>query len=272
MYKILNSLLTKPALYERTPEKFWNDPHISKGMLETHLNTDTDAASRNPEFIDRSVEWIISLLPDGASLLDIGCGPGLYTKRFAEHGISVTGLDFSERSITYAREHDAKSDYVLMDYLQMDYDNAFDMITLIWWDYGALIPGERINLLQRVHRALKPGGIFILDVSTPKYISRLSESTSWEVCQQGGFWSAEPYVCLNSQYCYSESISIHRHVIFEVIAVHCYNIWNTSFTKESLLHEVIPTGFASAGFYGDVAGKPYDDESETLCAVFKKAV
>ncbi len=38
MFKNLSSLLKKPALYERTPEKFWNDPHISKGMLEAHLN------------------------------------------------------------------------------------------------------------------------------------------------------------------------------------------------------------------------------------------
>ena len=72
MYERLSAFLKKPELYEKTPENFWNDPHISKGMLEAHLDPNTDAASRKPEFIDSSVEWISSLLPQGAKLLDIG--------------------------------------------------------------------------------------------------------------------------------------------------------------------------------------------------------
>ncbi|MDR1203930.1 MAG: hypothetical protein LBL26_00400 [Peptococcaceae bacterium] len=39
-------LLRKPALWQRSAEPFWNDGHISKGMLEAHLNPDWDAASR----------------------------------------------------------------------------------------------------------------------------------------------------------------------------------------------------------------------------------
>lgn len=270
MYKNLSSLLQKPALYERTPEKFWNDPHISKGMLEAHLNPDIDAASRKHEFIDRSAEWISTLLPHGAYLLDIGCGPGLYTKRFAEHGLRVTGMDFSERSIAYAREHDTRSDYVLMDYLHMDYADAFDMITLIWCDYGALIPEERINLLQRVYRALKPGGLFLLDIFTPTFNARFHESTSWELYEQGGFWSPEPHMCLSAEYRYGDTITVGRTVIIEGNAVHCNNIWNTCFTKESLLNEVLPVGFSCDKFYSDVTGKPYADESETLCVILKK--
>ncbi|HEY8349062.1 MAG TPA: class I SAM-dependent methyltransferase [Clostridiales bacterium] len=270
MYLELCALLKKPDLYERTHEKFWNDPHISKGMLEAHLDPNTDAASRRPEFIDRSVEWIISLLPEGASLLDIGCGPGLYTKRFADRGFSVTGMDLSEHSISYAREHDKKSNYVFMDYLQMDYENAFDMITLIYCDYGALIPVERAGLLQRVYRALKPGGRFLFDVFTPVYTSGIQEGTSWEICRQGGFWSDEPYICLNAQYRYNENISLDRYVIIKENAVHCYNIWDTSFTTDFLLSEVLPAGFIYDGFYADVAGNPYYEGSETLCAVFRK--
>lgn len=269
-YAGIRTLLKKPALYERTMEKLWNDLHISKGMLETHLNPEIDAASRKHEFINRSAAWILSLLPFGAYLLDIGCGPGLYTKRFAECGLRVTGMDFSERSIAYAREHDLKSEYVLLDYHQMDYYDAFDMITLIWCDYGALIPEERINLLQRVYRALKPGGLFLFDIFTPVYNAKLHESTSWEVYEQGGFWSPEPHVCLNAEYRYGDNIMLRRTVIIEGSADRCYNIWDTCFTKESLLNEALPIGFSCDGFYSDVAGKPYTDESETMCAIMKK--
>ena len=88
MFSKLQAYLERPALYERTTENFWNDPYISAQMLEAHLNPSTDAASRKPEFINRCVDWVLSLpLPERASLLDIGCGPGLYAKRFAARGL-----------------------------------------------------------------------------------------------------------------------------------------------------------------------------------------
>ena len=121
MYRELQGYLKRPVLYERTTEKLWTDPHIAKQMLEAHLDPNIDSASYKPESIDSLVEWIMSLpLPGNARLLDIGCGPGLYTKRFAERGLRVTGLDFSVNSISYAREHDSKSEYSIGDYLTME--------------------------------------------------------------------------------------------------------------------------------------------------------
>lgn len=266
----LISLLKKPALYERTVEKFWNDPHISKGMLEAHLNPNSDAASRKHEFIDKSVQWISSLVPQGAQLLDIGCGPGLYTKRFSELGLDVTGVDFSDRSINYAMSHDTKTNYVLMDYLQLDYNEQFDIITLIWCDYGALIPEERYNLLHRVYRALKPGGLFLLDVFSMKHNEGRQENTSWEIHEDGGFWSPTSHICLNAEYKYGDNVTNNRYVIIEDNDIHTYNIWNTNFDKDSLLEEMNPVGFKCVGFYSDVAGKEYDDRSKTMCVVLTK--
>lgn len=270
MYKILETYLTKPQLYQKTPTKFWNDDHISKGMLEAHLDANIDAASRKHEFIDQSVEWIVSMLPQGAQLLDIGCGPGLYTKRFSDKGLNVTGLDFSERSINYAKEQDHKSEYVLMDYLNMDYHETFDIITLIWCDYGALIPSDRNTLLQRVYRALKPGGLFLLDVFTAHHNKDFHESTSWELNEEGGFWSPKSHLCLSAEYLYTDSITCNTYVIVEEDEVRNYNIWNTCFTPDSLIEEMRPIGFNAHGFYADVSGKSLRENSETLCVILKK--
>lgn len=270
MYNTLRALLRKPKLYKNTQEKFWRDPHISKAMLEAHLDPNTDAASRRPDFIERSVVWISSLLPRGAKLLDIGCGPGLYTKRLSERGLYVTGLDFSERSIAYAKEHDVKSEYVMQNYLEMEFENLYDMVTLIWCDYGALIPEDRHNLLDRVYRALKPGGLFLLDVFTPQWNFGRKESTSWEVCEHGGFWSPNPHICLNAQYYYGESIGMGRTVIVEDGNIRSFNIWDTCFTKQSLSEEIQLHRFISVDYYSDVEGKPYEESSPTLCAVMKK--
>ena len=79
-------LLKKPDLWQRSPAPFWDDGHISKGMLEAHLNPELDAASRPLATIDRSVKWLTSMIPAGGEILDLGCGPGLYTKRLSAAG------------------------------------------------------------------------------------------------------------------------------------------------------------------------------------------
>ncbi|MCL2517630.1 MAG: class I SAM-dependent methyltransferase [Oscillospiraceae bacterium] len=271
MLKDLYKYLKRPALYERTTTKFWNDPHIAKSMLASHLEPDTNGASREFEFMDRSVEWILSLpLPENARLLDIGCGPGLYTMRFAERGLYSTGLDFSENSINYAREHDPKSEYILQDYLAMDFENAYDIITLISYDYAALIPDERHNLLARVYRALKPGGLFLFDVMTPIYDKGKTDRTYWEMYPNGGFMSSKPYMVLNADNYYGDVAAGARIVLIEEDDVRCWNLWFCYFTKQSLLDEVKPFGFTEFGFYEDVAGKPYTEDSQSICAILKK--
>lgn len=268
----LQEYLIRPALYERTGEPFWNDPHISTQMLEAHLNVETDAASRKPEFITRCADWILTLpLPQGARLLDIGCGPGLYTREFAAHGLRVTGLDFSANSVAWARAHDPASEYLLQNYLAMEFENTFDIVTLIYYDYGALIPDERRELLHRVHRALKASGLFVFDVLTPLWSRARSESTSWELNASGGFWSPQPHLCLNACYTYTDTAEARRTVVVEKGAVRCYNIWDCFFTRESLLEEVTPAGFVAHGFFSDVTGQPYREDSPTLCAVLQKA-
>ena len=270
VYKELSALLRKPKLYEKTPAKFWNDPHISGSMLAVHLNPDTDAASRKPDAIERTVEFVLSLLPEGASLLDIGCGPGLYTRRFNKRGLHVTGLDFSARSIAWARENDPDSEYILQDYLQMDFDSRFDMVTLIWCDYGALVPEDRNNLLERIHKALKPGGLFLLDVFTTHRYDGFKEKTSWETCGKGGFWSPNPHLCFSAQYCFDGHIGVERHVVLEDGDTRCFNIWDTGFSKDSLTAELRPHGFEPAAFYSDAEGRTYMESSVTLCAVMRK--
>jgi len=271
MYKLLQGYLKRPALYERTNSAFWTDPYIAGQMLKAHLDPDSDAASYRHAFIDKAVEWMASLpLPKNTRLLDIGCGPGLYTKQFSERGLHVTGMDFSENSIQYAIEHDSASEYILGDYLTMAFKEAYDIVTFIMCDYGALIPDERRILLNRVHRALMPGGLFLFDVLTPLWSKGRQDNGSWEMTTGNGFWSAKPYICMNANYDYGQAAECRRHVIMDENEVRSYNIWDCFFTVQSLLDEVTPFGFSNEGVFGDITGKPYTDESQRLCVILRK--
>ena len=104
-------------------------------MLEYHLNETIDVSSRNKCFIERSAEWIVSHfgVNDKTTIADFGCGPGLYTARLAEQGATVTGIDFSENSIKYAKQvaeqKGLKINYVHTNYLDFESTQHFDLIT-----------------------------------------------------------------------------------------------------------------------------------------------
>ncbi|MEK3791769.1 class I SAM-dependent methyltransferase [Paenibacillus sp. FSL R7-0204] len=272
MINHLFSLARQPALWQRSVEPFWNDGHISKQMLEAHLNPDWEAASRRHSDIDCSVKWLSRLIPPGSRILDLGCGPGLYTKRLSEQGYNVTGLDFSRRSIAYAQEHDTRSRYIYQNYLELNYTEAFDSITLIYCDYGALTLSERNTLLSKVYRALKPGGLFIFDVFTQKTNWSKQDSTSWRVYPDGGFWNAEPHVCLEASYFFEgHTVEARQTVILTDYELHHYLIWNTVFTQVTLAEEVLPWGFQLDSVYDDSCGSPYTGGADTLCFVLRKA-
>ena len=89
----------------------WNDPDFSSRMLAEHLTQDHDAASRRFEVVDKHVSWIHNQVLKGkpTRILDLGCGPGLYTHRLAKLGHQCVGIDFSPASINYAKNQVTKT-------------------------------------------------------------------------------------------------------------------------------------------------------------------
>lgn len=276
MFNELKKYITKPKLYVPSTNEFWDDEHISKGLLEAHLNPNWDAATRKPEFLDKSVNWISKIAPSSQYrfLLDLGCGPGLYAERFNSAGYSVTGVDFSKRSIAYAKEqalfNKSNIEYHYQNYLTIDYIEQFDVITLIYCDYAALSITDRLILLRKVYQALKPNGKFIFDVFTP--LMRKEESNSWQYYKESGFWSKKPHICFESVYQYDDddNTELRQSIVLTEETVNCYNIWDHFFTKEALLSEIQIAGFNTLEFYGDIAGKEFSDTGETICGVFTK--
>ena len=85
----------KPKLYEKGTAVMWTDPYISKQLLQIHLNPELDLASRKYSTIETTAAWVLSKTEkENMNILDLGCGPGLYSDLFTNRGHKVTGVDF----------------------------------------------------------------------------------------------------------------------------------------------------------------------------------
>ena len=69
----------------------------------------------------------------GASLLDVGCGTGYFSRRFAAAGLRVTGIDPDRAAIGFAREQDTGTvSYLIGSANALPFpDQAFDYCTAI---------------------------------------------------------------------------------------------------------------------------------------------
>jgi len=110
-----------------------------------------DLASRRTETIDHSVNWLVETLglQSGSAVLDLGCGPGLYAARLEQHGIRVTGVDYSRRSIEYAiqdaQQQKLDIEYRYQNYLELADTELYDSALLIFGDF---FPSHRMSGLD----------------------------------------------------------------------------------------------------------------------------
>ena len=273
----LRDLQQLPAPFTPGEPLFWDDPHISAQMLAFHLDPTVEAASRKPETIDRVVAWITATLglQLGDAVLDLGCGPGLYAARLAEKGLRLTGVDYSRRSIAYAtdyaRQHGLDITYRYQNYLELTDENHYEAALLIYGDFCPLSPGQRALLLQNVHRALKPGGRFVLDVTTRECRKKYGNRNGWRSLETG-FWKPGPHLLLEEGFDYPEqSIWLDQAVVIEENGkISVYRNWFQDYTPETITTELQAGGFTVESLGGDLTGTPYTDDSQWIGLVTRK--
>jgi len=278
MFNELKEINSRPEPFQfYTANELWTDEHTSQKMLEYHLNESVDLSSRNKDFIDLSVKWIVSHfgIDRHTAIADFGCGPGLYTIPFAEREADVTGIDFSQRSIRYANETAARKalsiDYVCRDYLEFETEKRFDLITMIMCDFCALSPIQRRKMLARFHNLLNADGSVLLDVYSLNAFDQRDEVSICEHRQLDGFWSKEDYYGFLNTFKYGEEkVILDKYTIIEKARTRTVYNWLQYFNRDALRKEFEVNGFKIEEFYSDVAGKDFNSKSAEFAIVARK--
>lgn len=275
MFHELQEINRRPAPWERyTAAQLWTDPWVSGRMLSLHLDDASEAASRPGEFIARAVAWMSRRFELGAGkrVADLGCGPGLYAQGLAQTGAAVTGVDFSPRSTAYAQERAAAQglaiDYCCANYLELEGEGGYDLVTLIYCDFCALSPVQRAKLLKTFHGLLRPGGALLLDVFSLARFQGLCESAGYEFCPGRGFWAQEPHYIFQNSFIYEpERLALDKYtIVLPQERREIFN-WLQHFSPEGLTSELAAGRFALQETLGSVAGEAYDPESEQFAVL-----
>jgi mutator protein MutT len=108
--------------------------------------------------IDHLYERFLKFIPDGAHILDLGCGSGRDSRYFLDNNYTVTALDGSAALASVA-EKLIKQPVVVSLFQNISFDDEFDGV----WACASLLhcPKSQIeDVLIKIHKALKVDGIF----------------------------------------------------------------------------------------------------------------
>lgn len=126
-----------------------------------------DAARRS---LTKIRDFVTHIGATGQTLLDIGCGPGVFIEIAQDAGFIVTGLEYNPLLAARARDRTG-ADVIEGDFLSLDLDDRrFDIVMML-----DLIEhlSDPVAALARCRELLNPGGHLV--VYTPNHASLIAE-------------------------------------------------------------------------------------------------
>ena len=251
----------------------WHEPGFSRRMLREHLSQEHDAASHRFATIDRHVAWIHGALLGGqpARVLDLGCGPGLYSSRLARLGHECVGIDYSPASIAYAaKQAEAEGlacTYVHQDIRTADYGSGFGLVMLIYGELNVFRPADARRILDKAHQALVGGGLLLLEPHTFAVVQKMGEEASSWYSSPGGLFSEEPHLCLQESFWDAgSSTTTTRYFVVDAASGQMTRYAQSfqAYTDEGYRALLAGSGFEAIEFYPSLTG----DEAEAGGALF----
>lgn len=164
-----------------TPTVFYDFAELFDADEYLYFMEDTLRLENTPVQVDFIETRILPLPGAGARILDLGCGHGRHAIELARRGHAVTGIDLAESFITMARRDAAAAgvevDFVHGDMASLEVQETHDAAICLFDAFGFFDDAHALRTLQAVHRALAPGGRFLLDLRTRDWMVRLPAAT-----------------------------------------------------------------------------------------------
>ncbi len=160
-----------------------------KGRLWWEELFNDDYVRATEKITDEQIDWEVHFIEEslgverGGAILDLGCGTGRHAIELARTGYEVVGFDLSlamlARAGEDAQERQAKLNFVQGDMRDLAFEEQFDGVYCWNTSFGYFEEDKNAQIVDRVRRALKGGGLFLLDVVNRDFLIRQSPSLAW---------------------------------------------------------------------------------------------
>jgi SAM-dependent methyltransferase len=177
------SPLAPPPMSESAPAgrrkaRPWWEELFNDDFIRTMAKVSDEQIAKEVDFVEESLA-----VAKGAMLLDLGCGTGRHAIELTRRGYKVVGFDLSlpmlAKAAEEAQERNQKLNFVQGDMREMTFEDTFDGIYCWNTTFGFFEEEKNAQVIQRVHKALKKGGQFMLEVGNRDYIIRQAPSLAW---------------------------------------------------------------------------------------------
>jgi ubiquinone/menaquinone biosynthesis C-methylase UbiE len=137
----------------------WWESWFGEEYLELYPHRDLASARREVAFA------LAHLDPDPMPLLDLACGSGRHSLRFAEKGFSPVGLDYSAPLLELARARNENLRLVRGDMRALPFDGgSFRSVVNFFTSFGYFLHEmDNVAVVSEIERVLAPGGRFLCD-------------------------------------------------------------------------------------------------------------
>ena len=242
----------------------WGNPAFSERMLAEHLSQAHDHASRTELRVDAHVDWIWSDVLGGkpASVLDLACGPGLYTERLAARGCRCVGIDVAPAAIRHAQASaaDLECAYACEDVRTAAFGTDVGLVMMLSGQLNVFRREEATDLLLRAFRALSRGGQVLLEVQTHDHVRGDGETRcTWWQAEPSGIFSQDPHLVLQESSW--DELSRTRTDRFFVVdadqrSIERHAMSTEAYTEEQICRLLVNTGFADVRVCASLTGEP----------------
>ncbi|MEA2682391.1 MAG: hypothetical protein QOK05_719 [Chloroflexota bacterium] len=211
----------------------------------------------------------LAQVPEGGAVLDLCCGIGRHSLEFARHGYAVTGVDLNrgylDRSRAQAEAEGLNLELVESDAREFVRPRAFDLAVNLYTSFGyfdSLADDQR--LLQNMRESLRPGGALVIETMGKETVARQMKGRSWFMSGE----DQQDVVLVDNRVIGAwERVELSWTLIKPdgrraeaKLNIRLYS----AVEMASLLREC---GFVTTTVYGDLQGRPYDQDAALLVVV-----